>query len=60
MEQLIVFVIVKQDKTLRKDYMFYEILFFCAGLIVGWNLMPQPTWVKIIYDKIMSKLFQNS
>jgi hypothetical protein len=40
--------------------MFDEILFFCAGLLVGWNLIPQPTWVKLLYDKIMSKLFQNS
>ena len=40
--------------------MLNEIFFFCAGLIVGWNLIPQPTWVKLIYDKIMAKIFPSS
>jgi len=31
------------------------ILFFVVGLIVGWNLLPQPLWVKNIYDKIKAK-----
>jgi len=22
-----------------------------AGLIVGWNLIPQPVWVKNLYDR---------
>jgi hypothetical protein len=34
-----------------------EIFWFVSGLIVGWNLFPQPAWVKAIYDKIISKLF---
>jgi hypothetical protein len=25
---------------------------FVAGLIVGWNLFPQPTWVKKLLTKI--------
>lgn len=27
-------------------------LSFAGGLVVGWNLLPQPDWVKRIYDKI--------
>lgn len=27
---------------------------FGAGLIVGWNLLPQPAWVKEIYDRVAS------
>jgi hypothetical protein len=34
-----------------------EMFWFATGLIVGWNLLPQPTWVKTIYDKVISKLF---
>ena len=34
------------------------ILFFAIGLIVGWNLIPQPLWIKNIYDKIKAKLFR--
>lgn len=25
---------------------------FGAGLVVGWNLLPQPVWVKGMYDKV--------
>lgn len=31
-----------------------NILFFGMGLIVGWNLFPQPAWVKSIYDKVVN------
>lgn len=27
------------------------IIAFVAGLIVGWNLLPQPAWVKRLYDR---------
>jgi len=27
---------------------------FGAGLIVGWNLLPQPAWVKAIYDRVVA------
>jgi hypothetical protein len=27
---------------------------FVAGLVVGWNLLPQPDWVKEIYDRVAS------
>ena len=40
--------------------MFDEVFCFVAGMIVGWNLIPQPAWVKAIYDKIMAKLFPSS
>lgn len=23
-----------------------------AGLVVGWNLLPQPQWVKDLYNKV--------
>jgi len=28
------------------------LLAFITGLVVGWNLLPQPLWVKSIYDKV--------
>lgn len=30
------------------------LIVFGAGLVVGWNLLPQPAWVKEIYDRIAS------
>lgn len=36
-------------KWLRK--MIDSILIFAAGLIVGWNFLAQPKWVKAIIDK---------
>lgn len=32
------------------------ILFFVVGLIVGWNLLPQPMFVKNLWDKIKAKV----
>ena len=32
------------------------LIVFGAGLVVGWNLLPQPVWVKEIYDRIASWL----
>jgi len=28
---------------------------FGAGLVVGWNLLPQPVWIKGLYDKWFGK-----
>ena len=33
-----------------------KLLFFGLGLIVGWNVLPQPTWVKNLYEKVVSKV----
>ncbi len=27
-------------------------IIFAAGLVVGWNFLPQPQWVKDLMDKI--------
>lgn len=27
-----------------------------AGLVVGWNLIPQPIWVKVLYQKVKTKV----
>lgn len=32
------------------------IIAFCAGLIVGWNFLAQPKWVKDKVDLIRDKL----
>jgi len=24
-----------------------------VGLIVGWNVLPQPVWVQILYSKVV-------
>lgn len=29
---------------------------FIAGLLVGWNLLPQPEWVKRSVEKLKNKL----
>ena len=26
-----------------------SLVMFCVGLIVGWNVLPQPAWVKNLY-----------
>lgn len=36
--------------------MLNALFWVCVGLIIGWNLLPQPVWVKAIYDKITAKL----
>jgi len=37
---------------------------FLAGLVVGWNVLPQPAWVKALYqlavDKVKSLFNKNS
>ena len=30
------------------------LIVFGAGLVVGWNLLPQPAWIKAIYDRVVS------
>lgn len=35
------------------------ILAFCAGLIVGWNFIPQPQWVKNKVDMLVEKVKGN-
>lgn len=30
-------------------------LFFVAGLIIGWNFLPQPIWVKNIVQKLFGQ-----
>ncbi len=36
--------------------MFTMILAFSAGLLIGWNLLPQPGWVKRAWDFVASKI----
>lgn len=28
---------------------------FIIGLIIGWNVLPQPKWIRNIWDKIVAK-----
>jgi len=32
-----------------------NLIFFMVGLIIGWNVLPQPKFIKNIYDKIIEK-----
>lgn len=32
------------------------VIVFCAGLVVGWNLLPQPTWVADLYHQVESSI----
>ena len=36
--------------------MFDNLVFFLVCLVVGWNIFPQPAWVKALYDLIVSKI----
>jgi hypothetical protein len=31
--------------------MFELLVGFAAGLVVGWNVLPQPVWVRNLYDR---------
>jgi len=33
-----------------------NLLFFLGGLVVGWNILPQPLWAKALYDFVVSKI----
>lgn len=35
--------------------MFYAIVGFIIGLVVGWNFLPQPQWIADFIDDIKSK-----
>lgn len=35
--------------------MFELLLGFVVGLLVGWNLLPQPEWVKSLVEKVKAK-----
>jgi len=30
------------------------------GLVIGWNLLPQPVWVKAKYDKLVDWVKQTT
>ena len=32
------------------------LIVFGAGLVVGWNVLPQPAWVAALYTNLVSKL----
>lgn len=36
--------------------MVFGIICFVAGLVVGWNFLPQPDWVKDLIAKIVAKV----
>ncbi len=36
--------------------MLWELLIFGAGLVVGWNFLAQPAWVKAQVDKLKAKV----
>ena len=34
----------------------WEIIWLAIGLLIGWNLFPQPLWVKALWDKMWDKI----
>jgi hypothetical protein len=40
-------------------YILESFIFLGIGLVIGWNLLPQPTWVKNLYDKVLQDLKNN-
>jgi hypothetical protein len=37
-------------------YLLESAIFFGIGLLIGWNLLPQPEWVKNLWDKVVAKI----
>lgn len=35
--------------------MLMYLIVFGAGLVVGWNVLPQPAWAKKLYDEFVAK-----
>lgn len=35
--------------------MFWLMIGFAGGLLVGWNL-PQPAWAKALWDRVMKRI----
>jgi hypothetical protein len=33
-----------------------NLVFFLVGLVVGWNVLPQPAWVKALQDLVVAKI----
>lgn len=29
-----------------------SVVIFCVGLFLGWNVLPQPAWVKNLYAQV--------
>lgn len=36
------------------DMLMYLVV-FGVGIVVGWNVLPQPAWAKSMYDKAVAK-----
>jgi len=36
--------------------MMEAMFWFGCGLLVGWNLLPQPMWVKMMYEFSVTKI----
>lgn len=34
----------------------FNAIVFVAGLLVGWNLLPQPAWVQALWAKFRAKV----
>jgi len=34
----------------------WELLWLIVGLLIGWNLIPQPLWVKALWSKIWDRI----
>jgi hypothetical protein len=38
--------------------MLYDLFLICVGLIIGWNVLPQPEWVRNLYLKAKETVTQ--
>jgi hypothetical protein len=48
--------LLQQVGNKQESKMLDNLLFFLVGLVVGWNVLPQPAWVKATYDLLVSKI----
>jgi len=37
------------------DQLQYLLIYGATGLIIGWNILPQPQFMKRLYDKLFNK-----
>lgn len=35
-----------------------EVFWFVLGLLVGWNVLPQPTWIKSLVERAVAKVWK--
>ncbi len=32
------------------------LIMLMTGILIGWNVLPQPAWIESLWDKMMNKI----